>query len=297
MYIGNERQKRRAIVIFLLPSMLGLIVFFLLPIISSLVISFLEYDPLKPLSSIEFLGFENFKKYFSNKDLAEQYSHVFYYMGLYIPTVLLTSVCEALILAKTFKGKSFYKIMLYIPVITSWVAVALIWKWMLNGKYGLINNWLQIFGISGPAWLINRFWAMPGIVIAAVWKDTGYYALIILAALKGININYYEAAQIDGASRWNKFSKITLPLISPTIFLLIVVNVINGFQVFESIFIMTEGGPAGATRVPVEQVYRNAFTYFNMGYASAISWILFIIIFIATVTQFKLQKKWVNYDS
>jgi len=297
MYIGNERQKRRAIVIFLLPSMLGLIVFFLLPIISSLVISFLEYDPLKPLSSIEFLGFDNFKRYFANKDLAEQYSHVFYYMGLYIPIVLLTSVCEALILAKTFKGKSFYKIMLYIPVITSWVAVALIWKWMLNGKYGLINNWLQIFGISGPAWLINRFWAMPGVVIAAVWKDTGYYALIILAALKGININYYEAAQIDGASWWNKFRKITLPLISPTIFLLIVVNVINGFQVFESIFIMTEGGPAGATRVPVEQVYRNAFTYFNMGYASAISWILFIIIFIATVTQFKLQKKWVNYDS
>ena len=138
---------------------------------------------------------------------------------------------------------------------------------------------------------------MPGVVMAAVWKDTGYYALISLAALKGINITYYEAAQIDGASRWNKFSKITLPLISPTIFLLIVVNVINGFQVFESVFIMTEGGPAGATRVPVEQVYRNAFTYFNMGYASAISWILFIIIFIATVTQFKLQKKWVNYDS
>ncbi|MCK5156085.1 MAG: sugar ABC transporter permease, partial [Spirochaetales bacterium] len=290
MYIGNERQKRWAVAIFLFPSLLGLMVFFLLPIFSSLVISFLEYDPLKPLSAIKFLGIDNFKKYLTTRDLANQYSHVFYYMGLYIPLVLFTSLCEALILSKSFKAKKLYKIMLYIPVLTSWVAVALIWRWLLNGRYGLINDWLQVIGITGPAWLTNRYWAMPGIVIAAVWKDTGYYALIILAALKGINSTYYEVAQIDGASRWNQFSRITLPLISPTIFLLVVVNVINGFQVFESIFIMTEGGPAGATRVPVEQVYRNAFTYFNMGYASAISWILFIVIFIATVAQFRLQK-------
>ncbi len=296
MYIGNKQQKRRALMIFLLPSTVGLIIFFLLPIFSSFTLSFLEYDPLKPVSAIKFVGFSNFSKYLATNDLSDQYRHVLYYMGLYIPLVLLAALVEAVVLAKDFRMKKFYKILLYIPVISSWVAVALIWRWLLNGKYGLINHMLEAVGITGPNWLTSKDWAMPGVVLAAAWKDAGYYALILLAAMKSINTNYYEAAEIDGASRWIRFSRITIPLISPTIFLLVVVNVINGFQVFESIFIMTEGGPAGATRVPVEQIYRNAFTYYNMGYAAAISWMLFLVIAAATFVQFRVQKRWVNYE-
>ncbi|MFA7127292.1 MAG: sugar ABC transporter permease [Bacilli bacterium] len=138
---------------------------------------------------------------------------------------------------------------------------------------------------------------MPGVVLAAVWKDTGYYALLLLAALKGIEPSYYESARIDGANAVQQFTRITLPLVSPTLFLLVVINVIAGFQVFESIYIMTEGGPAGATRVPVEQIYRNAFTYYKMGYASAIAWVLGFVILIATVIQFRMEKRWVSYES
>lgn len=296
MYTGSARQTRNAAILFLLPSVTALLIFFLFPILVSAVMCFLDYDPLKGFSAIKVVGFDNFRRLFSTKDLFNQFTHVLYYMVLYIPLILLTSMAEALVLNKAFIGKKVYKILFYLPVISSWVAVALIWKWLLNGKYGLINNWLLAFGIQGPSWMTSQLWAMPGVVLAAVWKDTGYYALILLAALKGINKNYYEAATIDGANAWQRFKRITLPLISPTLFLLVIINVINGFQVFESIYIMTEGGPAGATRVPVEQIYRNAFTYFNMGYASSIAWSLAIIIFAVTALQFRFQHRWVSYE-
>lgn len=297
MYTGSPSEKRRAAVFFLLPSSAALLLFFLIPIVSSAVISVLVYDPLKPISAIQFVGVENFTRLFETREIPAQYSHVFYYMVLYIPLILSTSMIEALVLNRDFAGKKLYKILFYLPVISSWVAVALIWKWLLNGKYGLINNWLMACGIAGPSWMTSQVWAMPGVVLAAVWKDTGYYALILLAALKGINKTYYDAALIDGATSWQRFRRITMPLLSPTLFLLVVINVINGFQVFESIYIMTEGGPAGATRVPVEQIYRYAFTYYRMGYASAIAWVLAAVIFVATFIQFSLQKRWVTYES
>ncbi len=296
MYTGSRQQTRRAVIFFLLPATVALIIFFLFPILVSAVMCFVKYDPLKGFDAIKVVGLDNFKRLFSTQDLVSQFRHVLYYMVLYIPLVLITSMSEALVLNKDFNGKKFYKILFYLPVISSWVAVALIWKWLLNGKYGLVNNWLQLIGIQGPSWMTSQVWAMPGVVIAAVWKDTGYYALILLAALKGINKTYYEAAKIDGASPWQRFKSITLPLISPTMFLLVIINVINGFQVFESIYIMTDGGPAGATKVPVEQIYRNAFTYFNMGYASAIAWALAVVIFAVTIMQFSFQKKWVSYE-
>ena len=296
MYTGSKRQTRQAVILFLLPAAVALAIFFLLPILVSAVMCFLDYDPLKGFEAITFAGLDHFRRLFSTEDLAQQFRHVLYYMVLYIPLILITSMSEALVLNRDFIGKKVYKILFYLPVISSWVAVALIWKWLLNGKYGLINNWLLLLGIDGPSWMTSQVWAMPGVVLAAVWKDTGYYALILLAALKGIDRTYYEAARIDGATGWQRFKGITLPLISPTMFLLVIINVINGFQVFESIYIMTDGGPAGATRVPVEQIYKNAFTYFNMGYASTIAWSLAIVIFIVTIVQFKFQDRWVTYE-
>lgn len=297
MYTGSRRQTRKALIFFLFPAVFSLIVFFLSPILVSAIMTVLNYDPLKGISRITFAGLDHFRRLISSNDLAEQFTHVLYYMVLYIPLILITSMAQALVLNRDFIGKKIYKILFYLPVISSWVAVALIWKWLLNGKYGLLNNWLLVIGIQGPSWMTSQIWAMPGVVLASVWKDTGYYALILLAALKGIDRNYYEASRIDGASGWQQFRSITLPLISPTMFLLVIINVINGFQVFESIYIMTEGGPAGATRVPVEQIYRNAFTYFNMGYASAIAWALAVVIFFVTIIQFQFQNRWVTYEN
>lgn len=297
MYIQNNLKKKLFVAAFLCPSILGLIVFSFIPMLASAVISLLDYDILKPLSKVRFLGLGNYKELIFGKELYAVLSHTLYYMVLYIPLVILVSLIIANLLNKNFRGLTFYKILFYIPVITSWVAGAVVWKWILNSKYGFLNQWLSWVGIQGPNWLSDKFWAMPGVVIASTWKDSGYYALIFLAALKGIDKTYYEAAQIDGANRLTRFLRITIPLISPTIFLVLILNIIGGFQVFDSVFVMTGGGPANATTVIVERIYRNAFKFFRMGYASAYSWILFTIIFIITAIQLKLQKRWVNYDT
>lgn len=296
MYIGGKNQTRIALAVFLAPAVLALILFFLVPILASAFLSLMEYDPLQPVENMKFIGLGNFRSYLEYRDLHNQYKNVSYYLVLYIPLILVTSMAQALLLNRAFRLKTLYKVIFYLPVISSWVAVALIWRWLLHGQYGLVNIALGAVGIQGPSWIHSRTWAMPAVVLAAVWKDTGYYALILLAALKGIDTTYFEASRIDGATRIQQFLRITVPLVSPTIFLLLVINVIAGFQVFESIYVMTEGGPAGATRVPVEQIYRNAFTYYRMGYASAAAWVLGLVIMAATIIQFRFEKRWVNYE-
>lgn len=297
MYIKNNTQKKVTIFLFLLPSVVGLLVFSFIPIISSLGLSLFKYDILRPAKDMVFVGLKHYEALLSGGELRAVLSHTLYYMVLYIPSIIIVSLLLASFLNRNFKGVTIYKILFYLPVLTSWVAGALIWKWILNGNYGLLNQFLGFFGIQGPNWLTSRVWAMPGIVIASIWKDSGHYSLIFLAALKGVNKNYYEAAEIDGASKWQKFYKITLPIISPTIFLVIILNIIAGFQVFESIFIMTDSSIANATTVMVERIYRNAFKFYKMGYASAYSWVLFIMIFVVTYIQFKFEKRWVNYDA
>ena len=246
---------------------------------------------------MEFVGFQNFKRILTGREFPQVVAHTFSYLGMYLPLILFTSVTQALILNKKFRGHRFFRTVCYTPVITSWVAAAVVWTWVLSGKYGLLNQLLANLGITGPAWLSSTKWAMPGIVIAAVWKDTGYYALMVLAALKSIDPTYYEAASIDGASGLKKLTAITLPLISPTLFLLIVINIIYGLQVFDSVLIMTDGGPGGATTVFLERIYKYAFVQYKMGLASAYSCILFVLILLFTAVQFWLQKKWVNYDA
>ncbi|MGI6131750.1 MAG: carbohydrate ABC transporter permease, partial [Bacillota bacterium] len=210
--------------------------------------------------------------------------------------MLVSSLALAALLNRGFAGVGVYKVLFFLPVLTSWVAGSLIWRWILNHKYGLVNVLLGHIGIAGPAWLDDKYWAMPGIVLASVWKDAGFFALIFLGALKGINYEYYEAAEIDGASPWKKFRHITLPLVSPTTFFVTITSIINSFQVFAQVQIMTYGGPAGATQVIMERIYKYAFQFFKMGYASALSWVLFVIVLIITVIQWRLQKRWVFYD-
>ncbi len=295
MYLPKTSDRKIATTVFLLPSIIGLIVFCLIPIVMSLVYSFMDYDLLA--NSKEWIGLKNFTRILSGNEFPKVLSHTMTYLGIYLPLILITSVVQAIVLNQSFRGRGVYRAIFYTPVITSWVAAAVVWTWVLSGKYGMLNQMLSSIGITGPAWLSSRQWAMPGIVLAAVWKDTGYYALMVLAALKSIDPSYYEAAAIDGAGGMRKFFGITLPLLSPTLFLLVVINVIYGLQVFESVLIMTDGGPGGATTVFLERIYKYAFRQYKMGMASAYSWILFVLILIFTVVQFRLQKKWVNYDA
>jgi multiple sugar transport system permease protein len=181
-------------------------------------------------------------------------------------------------------------------VITSSVAVAMLWRWLYNTDYGLINVGLDALGLPYIPWLTSTDWAMPAVIIMAVWKSLGYNMVIYLAGLQGISPTLYEAAALDGAGGWARFRDITLPLLGPTTFFILVISVINSFQVFDLTFILTQGGPGIATTTIVMYIYDQGFRYFQMGYAAAIAWVLFIIIFLITLAQMQYQKRWVHYD-
>lgn len=286
---------------FMIPSLLGMIIFSFLPIIISIVISMTEWNGLDKLDiqtlSGSFVGISNYMNIIGGKEFWKVLWHTVYYILLYIPLVLICSLTIASILNKNMKGIAVLRVLYYIPVLTSWVAASLIWRWVLSPQYGILNQLLAIVGITGPNWLTDKVWAMPAIVLASVWKDMGFYGLFLLSGLKAIDTGYYEAARVDGASTSKQFFSITLPLLTPSIFFCVIMALINAFQLFPQVMIMTEGGPNGATQVMVERIYTYGFSYFEMGYAAAYSWILFVIIFVLTLLQLKLQKRWVHYES
>ena len=287
---------------FLLPSLLGLLVFSLLPLLVSAVISLTDWNGLDQLLAPGFLqehfiGLENYKNILTGAELWKVLRNTGAYIIMYIPLMLAASLLEAYLLSSSQRGVSAFRVVYYLPVLTSWVAASLIWTTVLSPQYGAMNNLLALFGIQGPGWLLDEKWAMAAIVLVSVWKDAGFFGLILLSGMVGIDRSYYEAASLDGAGGWKKFWRITVPLMSPAIFYVLIVALINAFQLFPQIMIMTDGGPNGATQVMVERIYRYGFRYFRMGYAAAFSWILFVIIMACTAVQMKAQKRWVNYDA
>lgn len=286
---------------FMLPSIVGMIVFSFLPIVISIVVSLTDWNGLDKLNAQtlgeRLCGLENYGAILRSTEFWNVLGHTVYYIVLYIPLVLVMSLFIASILNRNMRGIGVFRVLYYIPVLTSWVAASLIWKWVLSPQYGVINQLLRYLGVRGPEWLTDKFWAMPAIVLASVWKDMGFYGLFLLSGLKAIDTGYYEAAQMDGAGKVRQFFSITLPLLTPSIFFCVIMALINAFQLFPQVQIMTEGGPNGATQVMVERIYTYGFKYFRMGYAAAYSWLLFVIIFVLTLVQMKLQKRWVYYES
>ncbi|MDR1443817.1 MAG: sugar ABC transporter permease [Treponema sp.] len=307
--MNTERKNSLAAAGFLLPSFFGFAIFSIFPMIISLCISLTNWNGLTALTLFGdpgaffreyFTGLRNFSAIFSSAEIYQTLGNNIYFTVLYLPLMLLTSISAALILNKNLHGVSFFRVVYYIPVLSSWVAGAMIWKWVLSPDYGVISAALAIVGIKGPAWLQNPLWAMPGVVLASVWKDMGFYGLMFLAGLKSIDPGYYEAAEIDGAGKGRQLWHITLPLLSPVIFFVVIISMIGAFQLFPQVMIMMSpdtAGPQGSTMVIMERIYSYAFRYFEMGYASAISWILFALIFILTFIQMKFQDKWVTYDT
>lgn len=287
---------------FLLPSLIGMLIFSVLPLIISGLISFTDWNGLAALTAPgffqeHFIGLENYKKILTSTEFWRSLGNTAEYIVLYIPLMLAASLLVATLLSQARRGIGFFRVVYYIPVLTSWVAASLIWKTVLSPQYGALNGILSIFGIQGPGWLTDEKWAMPAIVLVSVWKDMGFFGLILLSGVVGINKTYYEAADLDGANGWVKFIRITLPLLTPSIFYVLIVGMINAFQLFPQIMIMTGGGPNGATQVMVERIYNYGFRYYRMGYASAFSWILFAIIMVFTAIQMKGQERWVHYDN
>lgn len=292
--VGEKGVKKFLwVVFFLFPSLLGLLVFKHIPILASLGLTLFKWDLLTPP---RFVFFGNFQRLFHDSTFWSALGHTLYYIVGYIPLVLALGLMLAILMNQKLKGRVIFRTAFFMPVVSSWVAVALLWKWIFNPKFGLLNYFLGLLQIPEPAWLFDPLWAMPAIIITSVWKDLGFVMVLFLAGLQGIPAVYYEAAAVDGAGSSRRFFSITLPLLSPTIFFVLTISLIHSFQVFDQVWIMTGGGPAGATSVLVEQIVKNAFSYSRMGYASAISWILFLLVFTCTVLQMIIQKRWVTYD-
>lgn len=284
-----EKGWRRyaTLALFLGPSLIGLLAFTIGPIGASLGLSFTNWDLLRPP---QFVGVRNFERMLSDAEFWRTLRHTLTFLVGYIPLVLTAGLLLAVLLNSAIPFRQAFRAMYFVPVVTSWVAVALVWKWLFNPTFGPINNLLGTFGITGPAWLFDPVWAMVAVIITSVWKDTGFIMVILLAGLQGIPREYYEAASIDGANRLQGLRFITVPLLAPAMTFCLSISLISSFQVFDQVYVMTEGGPAGATQVLVERIVAHAFSYSRMGYASSMSWVLFLLIFAVTFFFYRLRR-------
>jgi multiple sugar transport system permease protein len=268
--------------------MAGFLVFTLVPVVSSLYLSFTKYDG---ILAPKFVGADNYVSLFHDQDFLSSLVHTVYYTLGTVPIGTFLSLLIAIVLNAKIRFKNIYRAAFFIPVVTSMVAVSQVWKWLYNSDYGLINGILAGLGLYQPQWLASAEWAMPSIIIMSIWKGLGFNMVIYLAGLQGISPSLYEAAKIDGANAWQRFMFISVPLLRHTTLFVVVMSLIGSFQVFDQVYIMTGGGPANATTVVVYWIYENAFQFFKQGYASAMAYVLFAIIFVITLFQMKLAQR------
>lgn len=267
--------------VFILPAVLGTFIFIIIPVVCSFGLSFAKWDLLNP---IEFVGFDNYREIFTEPLFYKIFWNTIVFalstsvFGVIIPLIL------ACILNSKIRGSEFYKTAYFLPFITPMIVIGVIWEWIFDPNIGL----LKYFHIN---WLYDSHYAMTALIIISVWKLIGYNMVIFLSALSGISQSIFEASKIDGANAFQTFKNVTVPLLSPTIFFVVIITAISSFQVFDLIYLMTQGGPLDSTNVLVYAVYKNAFEYFNAGKASAIAYVLFVIILILTLIQWNLRKK------
>jgi len=290
----RSRRVRYALTVaaFLLPSAVPLAMFTLGPMIGAAWISLTEWNLISPAT---WVGLDNYATLLTDPETGEVFLHTLYYIAGYLPMVYIGGLAIALALNTALRGRTLLRGIYFLPVVTSWIVVALVWRWLLNPANGVVNTVLAFFGIDGPGWWTDPAWAMPSIILASAWKDLGFVMVILLAGLQAIDPELLDAARVDGAGWWRRLFSVILPLLSPATFFVIVISLINGFQVFDQVYAMTGGGPGGATQVVVQQIYDLTFRYGQAGEASALSWMLFAVILAVTLIQIRGQRRWVNY--
>lgn len=280
--------------LFILPMALGYALFMLGPIVASFVMSFTNWSLIKDM---QFIGFGNYVRAFTKDPVFwDTVWNSLYFTAVFVPLNLALTLGLALLLKENMRGMGFFRTSLFTPVVTSVVVWAIVWKYIFQTENGLVNSILKQLGIQGPAWLYDMALAMPVIILVTLLKSLGMNMVIFLAALSEVPRMYYEAATIDGASRWSTFRHITLPMIAPSLFLVMIITMIGSLKVFAQIYVITGGGPGTSTYVFVYYIYEQAFKLYEFGYASAISYILFFIIFLLTLLQWKVRSKWVHYE-
>ena len=287
-------NKKILVLIFLFPWLVGFIGYSIYPIIISLYYSFCQYDVLQiPM----YIGFNNYYEIlFNDPYFWKSISNTFFYTLFRVPSNIILSLIIAISINKISRGGSIFRTAYFIPSLVSGVALSVIWMWIFNPQIGLLNLILKFFGLSEPMWLQDPSWSKPALIIMSFWSAGGGRMLIFLASLRNIPPKLYEAFKLDGGNSFQSFFHITLPMISPIIFLWSIVEVIASMQVFTEAFIMTKGGPVDSTLFYNLYLYNKAFQDFNMGYASALAWLLLIITLIITSIQFKMSKKYVYYE-
>lgn len=280
------------VALFLLPSALPLALFTLLPMATSFWVSLHDWNL---ISDMRWVGLGNYRELIGDTRTRDALLHTSQYIVGYLPLVYVGGLVLALGLNRAVRGRDTLRTAYFLPVVTSWVVVALVWQWLLNPSNGLVNSLLGVIGVDGPGWWTDPAWAMPSVIIASAWKDLGFVMVILLAGLQAVPQEILDAATVDGAGGWQRFRHITLPLLSPATFFVLVISLINGFQVFDQVQVMTGGGPAGASQVVVGHIYDLTFRYGQAGDASALSWLLFVLILVVTLVQVRGQRRWVHY--
>lgn len=271
----------------LAPNIIGFLMFMLVPMVATFVLSFTKYDM---LTTPKFIGLSNYIEMVKDPIVREVTWNTLIYTVLTVPVGMCISLLLAVMLDQKIAFRRFYRAAFFLPAITSMVVVAIVWQWIYNPDYGILNFVLSLFGIKGPKWLLDAKTALLSIAIVGIWKNAGYNMIIFLSGLQGISTSYYEAAELDGANKFEQFRYITLPMLTPTTFFIFVMSMISSFQVFDQVMLMTKGGPGRSSSVLVHYLYQNAFQYFKLGYACAIAYLLFFIVMGITLFNMRMEK-------
>ncbi len=298
--LGRQRIRRSQwrntgiAYLFLAPNIIGFLFFTLLSLLAAFGLSFFRWSL---LTTPEFNGFGNYVQLLTIDPVFHQVLiNTLYFVFGYVPLNIIVSLGMAVWISGPIRFKNVFRIIMFLPVLTPAVGVALVWLLMYD-QGGIINQTLLLFfHIKGPNWLASDQWAMPAVILMSLWYNFGYNMLVFSAGLQNIPQHFYEAAAIDGATRWTRFWHITIPLLSPSLFFGVVLTLISSFQVFDQVYILTGGGPGIDTTTLVLYAYQNGFTYYKMGYAATVSTVLFLLILVVTLLQFVLQRKWVHYE-
>jgi multiple sugar transport system permease protein len=278
--------------LFLAPNIIGYVLFKLFPIIFSLILSFCDWNLISGLKGIKFVGLRNFENLWTDMYFLKALVNTIVFAAVTVPVSIFLSLVLAVILNDKIFCKGLVRLSFYTPNVASTVAISVVWSVLYLPTFGPINMFLRSIGIENPpGWITSSHWALPSIIIMSIWQVIGYYAIILLAGLQSVPSNLYESAEIDGANGIRKFINITIPMLSPTLFFVTIIAIIDSFQVFTQVNVMTNGGPGNATTVLVHYIYKTAFIFNKIGYANAIGWVLFVLVFIFTALQWKFSRR------
>ena len=293
---GTRRRSRRdglTFIAFVAPNFLLLAVFTFWPVLYSFYLGFFKWNMIAKRKT--FLALGNYRTMIADPVFWIVVRNTFALAAAAVVVTLAIALTLAVLLNRRMPGRSLYRAVIFSPTFTTSVAVAMVWGWIFEPNYGLLRVFLKWFGLASPNWFTDVHWALPAIMIVAIWSGLGYAMVIFLAGLQGIPVELYDAARVDGASGWQTFWKLTFPLLSPTTFFLVVISIIGALKAFDVPAIMTDGGPMNSSNVYVLYLYQNAFKWFKTGYASALALVLFVVILLITAGQMQLSKRWVHY--